>query len=103
KDTVISQEPTGSAASGSTITLTVSKGPKSLSVPDVTSQDQQSASSALRSAGFKVSVQKQTVNDPGLEGIVLEQSPRAGTKAPKGSTVTITIGQPSGTTTDTIP
>ena len=48
--------------------------------------------STLESAGFKVSVQNQDVQDPGLDGIVLSQNPTGGTKAPQGSTVTITVG-----------
>jgi serine/threonine-protein kinase len=92
KDTVVSQEPSGTAAPGSTITLSVSKGPKQSTVPDVTSQDEQSAKSTLQAAGFTVTVQQQDVGDPGLNGIVLSQSPTGGTKAPKGSNVTITVG-----------
>ena len=93
KDTVVAEQPTGSAAPGATITLSVSKGPKQSTVPDVTNQDQDSATSTLEAAGFKVSVVKQDVQDPGLDGIVLSQAPTGGTKAPQGSTVTITVGQ----------
>ena len=73
--------------------MSVSKGPKQATVPDVTSQDEDSARSTLESAGFTVTVQQQDVGDPGLDGIVLSQSPRGGTKADKGSTVTITVGR----------
>jgi beta-lactam-binding protein with PASTA domain/predicted Ser/Thr protein kinase len=93
KDQVVSQNPNGTAAPGATITLSVSKGPKQATVPDVTSQDEDSARSTLESAGFTVSVQHQDVGDPGLDGIVLSQSPTGGTKAAKGSTVTIVVGQ----------
>jgi serine/threonine-protein kinase len=92
KDTVVSQDPSGTAAPGATVTLSVSKGPAQSTVPDVTSQDEQSARSTLQSAGFTVSVQRQDVGDPGLNGIVLSQSPTGGTKAAKGSTVTIVVG-----------
>jgi len=61
-------------------------------VPDVTSQDEASARSALESAGFHVSVQRQEVNDPGLGGIVLSQDPTGDTKAKQGSVVTIFVG-----------
>jgi serine/threonine-protein kinase len=93
KNTVVDESPSGSAPKGATITLSVSKGPKTSGVPDVTSQDQTSAQDTLTSAGFKVKVQKQTVTDPGLDGIVLQQDPRGGTQEPKGTTVTITVGQ----------
>jgi beta-lactam-binding protein with PASTA domain/predicted Ser/Thr protein kinase len=93
KDRVVDQNPTGSAAPNSTVTLSVSKGPKQSTVPDVTNQDEDSATSALEGAGFKVTVNRQDVNDPGLDGIVLSQDPTGGTKAPEGSTVTITVGR----------
>jgi beta-lactam-binding protein with PASTA domain/predicted Ser/Thr protein kinase len=92
KDQVVAQDPTGTAAPSSTIVLSVSKGPATSTVPDVTSQDQDSATSTIESAGFKVKVETQDVNDPGLDGIVLSQTPTGGSKAPKGSTVTIVIG-----------
>jgi eukaryotic-like serine/threonine-protein kinase len=93
KDTVVSQDPSGSAAPGATVTLSVSKGPKQSTVPDVTSQDEDSARATLENAGFQVAVQRQDVGDPGLDGIVLSQSPTGGTKAAKGSTVTIVVGR----------
>jgi serine/threonine-protein kinase len=93
KDTVVSQSPSSRAPSGATITLNVSKGPKMSTVPDVTSQDTGSAKSTLQAAGFTVQVQQQDVNDPGLVGIVLSQSPTGGTQAKQGSTVTITVGR----------
>ena len=92
-DRVVDQSPSGSAPAGSTIKLSVSKGPKTSSVPDVTSQDEQSARDTLTSAWFKVQVQNQDVTDPGLEGIVLDQSPGGGNQAPQGSTVRITVGR----------
>jgi len=91
-DTVVSQNPTGSAPPGATITLSVSKGPKQTTVPDVTSQDETSATDALQAAGFKVLVQRQDVTDPSLDGIVIRQTPSGGTKANNGSTVTIVVG-----------
>ena len=92
KDTVVDQSPSVRAQKGSTITLSVSKGPKTSTVPDVGSQDEGSARSALESAGFVVQVVRQDVTDPGLDGIVLSQSPRGGAKEKKGTTVTITVG-----------
>jgi beta-lactam-binding protein with PASTA domain len=92
RDTVVDENPRGSAAPGATITLSVSRGPKQSTVPDVTNQDQDSATSTLEGAGFKVTVNRQDVNDPGLDGIVLSQDPTGGTKADQGSTVTITVG-----------
>jgi serine/threonine-protein kinase len=93
KGIVVDQSPSGRAQKGSTINLSVSRGPKMSTVPDVTSQDEASARSTLKGAGFVVQVQRQDVTDPGLEGIVLSQSPTGNTRATQGSTVTITVGR----------
>jgi eukaryotic-like serine/threonine-protein kinase len=93
KGLVVDQSPSGQAQKGSTISLSVSKGPKTSSVPDVTSQDEASARSTLEQSGFVVQVRDQDVTDPGLEGIVLSQSPTGSTQAKQGSTVTIVVGR----------
>src|SRR5439155_3681141 len=72
--------------------LSVSKGPKQSTVPNVTNQDEKSARSTLKASGFKVAVVRQDENDPGLDGIVVSQDPTGGTRADQGSTVTITVG-----------
>jgi serine/threonine-protein kinase len=91
---VVDQNPAGntSAAKGSTVTLSVSKGPKSQLVPDVTSQDQATAESNLKASGFKVTVQQQDTNDPQEDGIVISQTPPGGARARPGTTVTIVVG-----------
>ena len=94
---MVDQSPSGSATPGSTIQLSVSKGPKQSTVPDVTSQDEASARTTLEQAGFTVTVTRQNVTDPGLDGIVLSQNPTGGTKAPQGSKVTIVVGQLTAT------
>jgi serine/threonine-protein kinase len=62
-------------------------------VPDVTNQDEASARSALRAAGFTVRVQTEDVTDPALDGIVLAQDPTGGEQAEKGAIVLITVGR----------
>jgi len=95
KDVVIDQKPLGgeSLSRGGTVTLYVSKGPKTSTVPDVTSQDEASATQTLERSGFTVDVQDQDVTDPSQDGIVLEQTPVGGTEAKPGSTVTIVVGR----------
>ncbi|MFJ6567026.1 Stk1 family PASTA domain-containing Ser/Thr kinase [Streptomyces sp. NPDC091292] len=77
------------AAEGDTITLTVSKGPEMVEVPDVVGQNVDDAKRTLESAGFKVS------EDRGLLGLfgdtVKSQSVEGGDEAPKNSTITLTI------------
>jgi beta-lactam-binding protein with PASTA domain len=105
--TVVGQDPGGNtlATKGSTVTLSVSKGPKTSAVPDVTSLDRSTAASTLRSSGFKVSISMQDTEDPSLANVVLAQDPAGGTQAKPGSTVTLTVGrfvQPPPTT-ETVP
>jgi len=77
------------AAEGDTVTLTVSKGPVMVEVPDVTGDSVDDAKSELEDAGFQVD------EDRGLLGLfgdtVKKQSVEGGDTAPKGSTITITI------------
>ncbi|MFE8943453.1 Stk1 family PASTA domain-containing Ser/Thr kinase [Streptomyces sp. NPDC007856] len=77
------------AAEGDTVTLTLSKGPEMVEVPDVVGDSVDDAHKALEGAGFKVN------EDRGLLGLfgdtVKKQSVRGGDKAPKGATITITI------------
>jgi eukaryotic-like serine/threonine-protein kinase len=95
KDTVIDQQPKGggSLARGGTVILYVSKGPKQSTIPDVTSQDEASATAALEQSGFTVDVQEQDTTDENQDGIVLSQDPPGGTRAKPGTTVTIVVGR----------
>jgi beta-lactam-binding protein with PASTA domain/predicted Ser/Thr protein kinase len=95
KDTVIDQQPKGggSLARGGTVILYVSKGPKESTIPDVTSQDEASATEALEQSGFTVDVQEQDTTDENQDGIVLSQDPPGGTRARPGTTVTIFVGR----------
>jgi eukaryotic-like serine/threonine-protein kinase len=101
KDTVIAQSPDAGTYQppNSTITLSVSKGPTTSTVPDVTSISQSDAVAQLKASGFKVSIVSQAVTDPSQDGIVQTQDPAGGTKFPPGTTVTIAVGKFSGTTT----
>ncbi|MFJ3964216.1 Stk1 family PASTA domain-containing Ser/Thr kinase [Streptomyces sp. NBC_01232] len=74
------------AAAGDTVTLTVSKGPRQLPVPNVTGQDVDAARKALEAAGFKVKVDRPLIS---FSNTVDTQSVPAGQSAPEGSTITI--------------
>ncbi|WP_432155735.1 Stk1 family PASTA domain-containing Ser/Thr kinase [Streptomyces sp. bgisy153] len=86
---VQSPEADSRAAEGDTVTLTVSKGPVMVEVPDVVGDSVDDAKEALEGAGFKVK------EDRGILGFfgdtVKSQSVDGGDTAPKGSTITITI------------
>jgi len=89
KGSVISQSPRdGTLFRGDTVTLVVSKGPVLVDVPNVVGQQLQQARQTLEAAGFKVAVKKAL---GGFFGTVRLQDPSGGSKAPKGSTITLTI------------
>ncbi|WP_367323798.1 Stk1 family PASTA domain-containing Ser/Thr kinase [Streptomyces sp. HUAS ZL42] len=77
------------AAEGDTVTLTLSKGPEMVEVPDVVGDSVDDAKQQLKDAGFEVR------EDRGILGLfgdtVRKQSVAGGETAPKGSTITITI------------
>jgi serine/threonine-protein kinase len=93
--TVISQNPTGGTVpSGSNVTITVNPAKQ---VPDVTKLQQAEAISTLQQAGFN-SVKTQTQPQLlGIPGQVADQSPKGGTTACTGDTVTLTVAQGLGT------
>jgi beta-lactam-binding protein with PASTA domain/tRNA A-37 threonylcarbamoyl transferase component Bud32 len=101
KDTVVAQSPDAGTfqPQGSPITLSVSKGPTTSTVPDVTTISQSDAVAQLKTSGFKVRIVSQPVTDPNQDGIVQTQDPAGGTKFPPGTTVTIAVGKFSETTT----
>ncbi|MBQ0829969.1 Stk1 family PASTA domain-containing Ser/Thr kinase [Streptomyces tagetis] len=82
-------DPGSRAAEGDTVTLTVSKGPEMVEVPDVVGENVSDARRTLEKAGFGVK------EDRGLFGLfgdtVKEQSVPGGDTAPKGSTITLRI------------
>jgi eukaryotic-like serine/threonine-protein kinase len=91
---------------GSTITLSVSKGPATTQVPDVRNQDQATAESLLTGAGLTPAVTFVPVTDPSQDGIVISQNPAANSDAKSGEVVIINVGQlqqgtPGGDTTTT--
>ncbi|MCZ7589390.1 MAG: PASTA domain-containing protein [Gaiella sp.] len=117
---VVGQDPPGNstASKGSSVTLSVSKGPTTVTVPDVALQTVADARATLRAAGFKVSVVGQDTEDESLDGLVISQDPAGSAQADPKSVVTITVGRyvpppdlttpitpttPTDTTTSTVP
>lgn len=74
------------AAKGDTVTLTVSKGPRMITVPKVTGEKSGDAQKELEKAGFKVKVDH---GFPFLSDEIASQSVDGGQQAPEGSTITI--------------
>jgi beta-lactam-binding protein with PASTA domain/predicted Ser/Thr protein kinase len=100
---VIGQNPVPNsiATKGAKVTLSVSKGPTAVEVPDVTGLDEATAQTQLEDKGFVVNVRDRATTDQADEGNVVEQRPAALTKVKPGSTVTIFIGRFSGSTDTT--
>jgi serine/threonine-protein kinase len=105
-DVVFAQDPPGNqqAASGSTVTLTVSQGPEEVRVPDVRSRDAADAANVLGQAGLRTSFRNEASSDVPA-GKVIRTDPDATTTLPKGSTVTLVVssGPPPTTTEATVP
>ena len=96
--TVVSQSPSGGTTvkRGSRVQLNASLGPNpgtQKTVPNVVGMNPQQASSRLTSAGFKVQRLAQKVSVQSQNGVVVDEQPAGGRKAPAGSTVTIYVGK----------
>lgn len=89
---VISQTPAGGSSvdSGTTVTIVVSQGQKSVNVSSVLGDTKDKASNKLTGAGLKVAV-KEAYSDSVEAGKVISQSIAGGKTVPAGTTVTITV------------
>jgi len=86
-------DPGVEAAKGSTVSIVISTGPSSVTVPNVRGQDSETAQAQLADRGFEVDVQEEETEDPTMENRVIRQDPAGGVKAEPGSTVTIWVGR----------
>jgi len=102
---VVRQDPSGGSESskGSTVTLSVSTGPTTNAVPDVTSQDVTIARTTLEAAGFRVREVLEDTDEPSFDGIVISQDPVGGSQAKPNTLITLFVGRftaPDTTTTE---
>ena len=106
---VLAQTPSAgsSVRTGTKVDLTLAKASDEVAVPKVVGESETQASAALGGAGFVPAVVTAPTKEESKVGAVLKQSPGAGNKARKGSTVTLTIGakesEPTTTPTTTTP
>ena len=100
---VTDQTPSGGSngSKGSTVTLTVSKGPSTSAVPDVTSQDYAIAQTTLDNAGFRSKIVFEDTEDQSMDGIVISQDPVGGSQEKPNTVVTLFVGRFVQTTTTT--
>ncbi len=91
---VVSQGPAGGTdvPVGSTVTISVSKGPAPVKVPDVVGALQADAVSSLQNVKL-VPVSVLTTGTAAQAGRVIEQIPAAGTSTAPGSQVQIRVGR----------
>ncbi|MCR4842020.1 MAG: Stk1 family PASTA domain-containing Ser/Thr kinase [Eubacterium sp.] len=101
---VISTDPAaGETIDDSTVvTITVSRGTQTVSVPTVTGLKKKKAVSTLEDSGFEVTV-KEAYSDTVDKGYVIKQSPSAGSTVETGTTVTITVSLGEETTYVSVP
>jgi penicillin-binding protein 1A len=93
---VVAQAPSAGAKAkeGSTVSLDVSSGTRpGVMVPAVVGRQSQAARAALHAAGFVVSVSVESVTQADKVGVVLAQSPAAGSRVRHGASVHITVGR----------
>ena len=92
---VIAQTPGAGALldRGDDVTITVATEPEQVSVPGVTGLSRGEAARTLRDAGLDPSVSERATDNPDEDGVVLQQSPGAGTDIDSGSTVTLIVGR----------
>lgn len=74
---------------GAVISIVASSGPSLATVPNVVGSTQQRAATQLRGQGFALEVE--TANSEAGVGEVISQSPPAGTDAPPGTVITLTV------------
>jgi len=100
-DTVLATAPKAGTelVQGATVRVNVSKGPKPIAVLNVIGSPFETAESRLQGVGFAVA--REDVADDAAAGIVVGQSPAAGTQQGKGSVVTLQVSE--GPTTSQIP
>lgn len=99
--TVIGERPNGGtrAKKGSTVTLVVSSGPASVTVPNVKGQSSTAAEATLLAKSFNVSTNYKHAS--ASQGTVIGESPSAGQSVAKGSTIVLTVS--SGPSQLTVP
>ncbi len=90
KGVVISQDKTGTAKKGDTITITVSSGTSSVDVPNVVGKTEADAKKAIEAANLKWDTQTQTSSTV-AKGSVISQTPASGKSVTKNTVITLVI------------
>jgi eukaryotic-like serine/threonine-protein kinase len=93
--TVLAQAPGAGATAdaGTAIALTVARAPRTVAVPDVVGEETAAATAALREAGFRPRIRRETTDTIDEDGRVIDQSPPAGEERRRGATIFVTVGR----------
>jgi beta-lactam-binding protein with PASTA domain/tRNA A-37 threonylcarbamoyl transferase component Bud32 len=99
KGDVSAQDPAAgtSVDKGASVTITVSTGPNSAQVPDVSGMNQADATKALQAAGLTVSTADTVPSAAQPQGDVVDTDPAAGKTVDKGSAVALHLASGSAT------
>jgi serine/threonine-protein kinase len=89
---------TAKAPQGSTVTLTVSSAPRTVTVPNVVGDTEVQAVGQLTALGLKVSETTQSTPIATDQDIVLDQDPSPGTMVNPGRLVQLVVGNYSSST-----
>jgi serine/threonine-protein kinase len=102
-ETVISQSPSAGSSlpSEGKVNLVVVPKQTDVTVPAVVGEGEAQAVAALEQAGFSPRIESASTSEPGQAGLVLKQSPSAGRRELKGTTVTVVVGALTTVTTMT--
>jgi beta-lactam-binding protein with PASTA domain len=103
RNVVVGQRPAPetTVADGSTVTLSVSKGPRPVPVPDVTGQQVGAALETVKAQGLKTRIVRVPSNQPA--GQVVAQHPEPGAVAAVGSSVRLNVSGGQGRAGSTEP
>jgi beta-lactam-binding protein with PASTA domain/tRNA A-37 threonylcarbamoyl transferase component Bud32 len=95
-----SPAPNTPAPKGSPVTIVISSGPALITVKDVTGESEARARADLEAQGF-VTFIAHASSTPANVGKVISQDPVGGSQRQKGTTIVLTVGQATETTTST--
>ena len=97
-DTVTAQQPHAgdSVIKGTVVHINVSRGAKPVPIPDVTGQPYANAKSMLEGQGFQVG--RTEIQSDMAQGVVVAETPQAGTSVPRGTKITLSVSKGPATT-----
>ncbi len=81
---------------GSDVLLTISKGPKQETVPDLVGRSEADATTDLAAANLTAGVRSEVIDEAAPAGVVIDQEPDAGTVVDQGSAIdyVVSLGPP---------